>query len=160
MKPADHISRRCSLSKLIESLWSEGPLWLLEASHTWPVNELINCETLPKFCWKEERGRYWILGGRRTVRKVWNNCIKCRRFKSRSLVAEPSSLPADRIKDASVFEVIGVDLAGPLYLKRDNMLTKNQMIKFIDFFEMWFLLESVARVAAIVGDHLCHTPRH
>ncbi|GFX83876.1 transposable element Tcb2 transposase [Trichonephila clavipes] len=56
--------------------------------------------------------------GRRTVQKVRNNCIKCRRFKSRSLVAEPSSLPADRIKDASVFEVIGVDLAGPLYLKR------------------------------------------
>ncbi|GFV74270.1 integrase catalytic domain-containing protein [Trichonephila clavipes] len=41
----------------------------------------------------------------------------CLRFKSRSLVAEPS-LPADRVKDAAVFEVIGIDLAGPLYLKR------------------------------------------
>ncbi|GFW24094.1 uncharacterized protein TNCV_4951381 [Trichonephila clavipes] len=26
--------------------------------------------------------------------------------------------------------------------------------------EVWFVPESVARVAAIVGDHLCHTPRH
>ncbi|GFY02340.1 hypothetical protein TNCV_3502221 [Trichonephila clavipes] len=43
---------------------------------------------------------------------------------------------------------------------RDNMLTKYQMIKFIDFCEVWFLPESVARVAAIVGDHHCHTPRH
>ncbi|KFM77487.1 hypothetical protein X975_15885, partial [Stegodyphus mimosarum] len=34
------------------------------------------------------------------------------------------------------------------------------MIKFIDFCEVWFLSESVARVAAIVGDHRCHTPRH
>ncbi|GFT05591.1 uncharacterized protein TNCV_1044611 [Trichonephila clavipes] len=34
------------------------------------------------------------------------------------------------------------------------------MIKFIDFCEVWFLPESVARVAAIVGDHRCHTPRH
>ncbi|GFX81060.1 uncharacterized protein TNCV_1910531 [Trichonephila clavipes] len=42
----------------------------------------------------------------------------------------------------------------------DNMLTKYQMIKFIDFCEVWFLPESVARVAAIVGDHHCHTPRH
>ncbi|GFU14965.1 hypothetical protein TNCV_795371 [Trichonephila clavipes] len=42
----------------------------------------------------------------------------------------------------------------------DNMLTKYQMIKFIDFCEVWFLPESVARVAAIVGDHRCHTPRH
>ncbi|GFX47259.1 transposable element Tcb1 transposase [Trichonephila clavipes] len=42
----------------------------------------------------------------------------------------------------------------------DNMLTKYQMIKFIDFCEVWFQPESVARVAAIVGDHRYHTPRH
>ncbi|GFY01485.1 hypothetical protein TNCV_2606721 [Trichonephila clavipes] len=42
----------------------------------------------------------------------------------------------------------------------DDMLTKYQMIKFIDFCEVWFLPESAARVAAIVGDHRCHTPRH
>ncbi|GFY30511.1 hypothetical protein TNCV_3522741 [Trichonephila clavipes] len=41
-----------------------------------------------------------------------------------------------------------------------NMLTKYQTIKFIDFCEVWFLPESVARVAAIVRDHRCHTPRH
>ncbi|GFV66202.1 integrase catalytic domain-containing protein [Trichonephila clavipes] len=65
--------------------------------------------------------KYWILGGRRTVRKIWNNCIKSRRFKSISLVvAEPSSLPADRVKEAAVFEVIGVDFAIPLYLKRGD----------------------------------------
>ncbi|GFT79706.1 uncharacterized protein TNCV_3838851 [Trichonephila clavipes] len=34
------------------------------------------------------------------------------------------------------------------------------MIKFIDFCEKWFLPESVARVAAIVGDHRCQMPRH
>ncbi|GFU87539.1 integrase catalytic domain-containing protein [Trichonephila clavipes] len=41
----------------------------------------------------------------------------CRRFKSRSLVADPS-LPADHKKDAAIFKVIGVDSACPLYLKR------------------------------------------
>ncbi|GFX36082.1 hypothetical protein TNCV_4216041 [Trichonephila clavipes] len=41
-----------------------------------------------------------------------------------------------------------------------NMLTKSQMIKFIDFCEVWFLPESVARVAAVAGDHCGHTPRH
>ncbi|GFX60872.1 hypothetical protein TNCV_1311651 [Trichonephila clavipes] len=42
----------------------------------------------------------------------------------------------------------------------DNMLTKYQMIKFIDFCELWFLPpESVARVAAIVGDHRCPSPQ-
>ncbi|GFT26704.1 hypothetical protein TNCV_3605021 [Trichonephila clavipes] len=43
---------------------------------------------------------------------------------------------------------------------KDNMLTKYQMVKFKDFCEVWFLPESVARVATIVGDHRCHTPRH
>ncbi|GFV00202.1 hypothetical protein TNCV_3322531 [Trichonephila clavipes] len=42
----------------------------------------------------------------------------------------------------------------------DNMLTKYQRIKFIDFCEVWFLPESVAIVAPFVGDHRCHTPRH
>ena len=40
------------------------------------------------------------------------------------------------------------------------MLTKYQMIKFIDFCEVWFLPKSVVGVAAIVGDHSCHTPRY
>ncbi|GBO25679.1 hypothetical protein AVEN_62660-1 [Araneus ventricosus] len=65
------------------------------------------------------REKYWILGGRRTVRKIWNACVKCRRFKSKSPTADPVSLPADRVKDAAVFEVVGVDLAAPpLYIKR------------------------------------------
>ncbi|GFW49224.1 uncharacterized protein TNCV_3057341 [Trichonephila clavipes] len=34
------------------------------------------------------------------------------------------------------------------------------MIKCIEFCEVWFLPESVARVAAIVGDYRCHTPGH
>ncbi|GFS54353.1 uncharacterized protein TNCV_4808621 [Trichonephila clavipes] len=34
------------------------------------------------------------------------------------------------------------------------------MIKFIVFCEVWFLPESVARVATIVGDHRCHMPLH
>ncbi|XP_055932793.1 uncharacterized protein LOC129962819 [Argiope bruennichi] len=64
--------------------------------------------------------KYWILGGRRTVRKVWNNCVECRRFKSKSFVVEPSFLPADCIKDAAVFEVVGVDFIDPMYFKRGD----------------------------------------
>ncbi|GFX60103.1 transposable element Tc3 transposase [Trichonephila clavipes] len=45
------------------------------------------------------------------------------------------------------------------YLKC-NMLAKYQMIKLIEFCGVWFLPESVARVAAIVGDHRSHMPRH
>ncbi|GFW81012.1 uncharacterized protein TNCV_4803801 [Trichonephila clavipes] len=40
------------------------------------------------------------------------------------------------------------------------MLTEYQVIEFIDFCEVWFLPESVTRVAAIGGDHRCHTTLH
>ncbi|GBN82402.1 hypothetical protein AVEN_91691-1 [Araneus ventricosus] len=32
----------------------------------------------------------------------------------------PVSLPADRVEDSAVFEVVGVDLAGPLYIKQST----------------------------------------
>ncbi|GFV56127.1 integrase catalytic domain-containing protein [Trichonephila clavipes] len=54
------------------------------------------------------------MGGRRTVRQIWNACVKCRRFKSKSPKTDPVSLKSDRVKDATVFEVVGVDLASPL----------------------------------------------
>ncbi|GFT68085.1 integrase catalytic domain-containing protein [Trichonephila clavipes] len=68
-----------------------------------------------------------IIRGRRTVRKIWNACVKCRRFKSKSPMTDPASLPSDRVKDAAVFEVVGVDLAGPLYVKHGD---KNEVSRF------------------------------
>ncbi|GFV22604.1 integrase catalytic domain-containing protein [Trichonephila clavipes] len=62
------------------------------------------------------REKYWLMGGRRTVRKIWNACVKCQRSKSKSPMTDPVSLPSDRVKDAVVFEAVGVDLAGPLYV--------------------------------------------
>ncbi|GFW74113.1 integrase catalytic domain-containing protein [Trichonephila clavipes] len=46
-----------------------------------------------------------------------NCCIRCKRYKCKSPNSEPVSLPGDRVNDAAVFEVVGVDLAGPLYVK-------------------------------------------
>ncbi|GFY18317.1 integrase catalytic domain-containing protein [Trichonephila clavipes] len=37
-------------------------------------------------------------------------------------MTDPVSLPSDRVKDTAVFEVVGVDLAGPLYVKRGDKL--------------------------------------
>lgn len=61
--------------------------------------------------------RYWILGGRKAVRALTSKCIKCGRFSEKGVVAAPVALPNDRIRDASVFEVVGVDYAGPFILK-------------------------------------------
>ncbi|GFS64018.1 integrase catalytic domain-containing protein [Trichonephila clavipes] len=69
------------------------------------------------------RERFWIVRSRRVVRKIVRSCIRCKRYKCKSPNSEPVSLPGDRVVlDAAVFEVVGVDLAGPLYVKGDVLL--------------------------------------
>ncbi|GFY48919.1 integrase catalytic domain-containing protein [Trichonephila inaurata madagascariensis] len=63
------------------------------------------------------RDRFWIVRGRRVVRKIVRNCKRCQRYQCKSQGSEPVSLPNDRVNDTAVFEVVGVDLAGPLYVK-------------------------------------------
>lgn len=63
------------------------------------------------------RGKYWILQGRRAVRKVIKGCGRCKRFAAKAVQTPPVPLPLDRIKTVATFQVTGVDLAGPLYLK-------------------------------------------
>ncbi|XP_044755398.1 uncharacterized protein LOC123314290 isoform X1 [Coccinella septempunctata] len=63
------------------------------------------------------REKYWIIGGRKTVRSVISKCVICKRFMSKRLETLPSALPEDRVRDVSVFEVIGIDLTGPVHLR-------------------------------------------
>jgi len=63
------------------------------------------------------REKYWIIKGRRAVRRVLNRCVICRRYSQKKPYVTPAPLPEDRVKDAKVFEIVGVDLAGPLFMK-------------------------------------------
>ena len=44
-------------------------------------------------------------------------CVRCRRFTANSVHTPAPPLPEDRVRDASIFEVTGVDVVGPMYLK-------------------------------------------
>lgn len=63
------------------------------------------------------RENYWIIGLRRLVKKVVRECIKCRRFQSQHFSPPTAPLPVDRIRRGAAFDVTGIDLAGPLYLR-------------------------------------------
>ena len=63
------------------------------------------------------REKYWVLGGRRAIRSVISRCVTCRRHRSKSFVTGLAPLPLNRVRDAAVFEITGVDFAGPLFLK-------------------------------------------
>lgn len=62
------------------------------------------------------REEFWITRGRRAIRKVINDCMRCKRFTVKNILPTPCPLPLDRVRDARVFEVTGVDYAGPLHL--------------------------------------------
>lgn len=66
------------------------------------------------------RQRFWILGGRRTIRSVINTCVICKRQTAKKMEVTPTPLPENRVRNAKVFEITGVDLAGPLFIKGDD----------------------------------------
>jgi len=64
------------------------------------------------------REKYWILGGRKTVSQVLRKCVTCKRFAIKNLECEPAPLPQNRIETQFAFQTTGVDLAGPVILKK------------------------------------------
>ncbi|XP_018343350.1 PREDICTED: uncharacterized protein LOC108749269 [Trachymyrmex septentrionalis] len=63
------------------------------------------------------REDYWVLGGRKAIRAVLKGCSTCQRYSSKPMEVISAPLPLDRVRDAAIFEVTGVDAAGPIFLK-------------------------------------------
>ncbi|GBM44467.1 hypothetical protein AVEN_261460-1 [Araneus ventricosus] len=66
------------------------------------------------------RENYWILKSRKTIRQVIRTCVICQRFASRPLEVVSAPLPEDRVRDAYVFEEIGVPDIDQIDAKRMN----------------------------------------
>ena len=66
----------------------------------------------------ELRARFWIVRGRQFVRKLLHQCVTCRKLEGRPYKAPPPPpLPEIRVKETAPFSCIGLDFAGPLYVK-------------------------------------------
>ncbi|XP_055613967.1 uncharacterized protein LOC129760346 [Uranotaenia lowii] len=63
------------------------------------------------------RQRYWIFGGRETVRNVIHRCLKCFRAKPSPVQQFMGDLPASRVTIAPAFRRSGVDYFGPVYVR-------------------------------------------
>ena len=69
----------------------------------------------------ELRTRYWILKGRQTVKKEIHRCPVCRRHEGGAYGGIPAPpLPVFRVQPHRPFSSVGVDFAGPLYLKGET----------------------------------------
>ena len=61
---------------------------------------------------------FHIIGGHRTIRSIVRSCVVCRRRAPKPRPQMMGQLPVERITPDIVFEHVGLDYAGPLYLKR------------------------------------------
>ncbi|XP_035228797.1 uncharacterized protein LOC118200913, partial [Stegodyphus dumicola] len=66
------------------------------------------------------RENFWILKSRKSIRNIIRKCVRCKRFVSQRVEVEPGFPPEDRVREGATFEVVGVDLAGPLYLREGS----------------------------------------
>ena len=64
------------------------------------------------------RSKYWIVKGRQTVKKIISKCVVCKKLEGRPYGMPPTpQLPGFRVSDEFAFSSIGVDFAGPVYVK-------------------------------------------
>ena len=63
------------------------------------------------------RLKYWVTHGRRTVRSVIRMCNVCRIHDAQSYLQEEAPLSDNRLHRRNLFEITGIDYAGPFYPK-------------------------------------------
>ena len=74
------------------------------------------------------RMRFWIVRERQFVKKITSGCTVCRRYEGRGFKVPPQSdLPEFRLSQKPAFTYVGVDYAGPLYIKEPNCSTTNKV---------------------------------
>ena len=74
------------------------------------------------------RMRFWIVRERQLVKKITSRCTVCRRYEERGFKVPPQSdLPEFRLSQKPAFTYVGVDYAGPLYIKEPNCSTTNKV---------------------------------
>ncbi|GFT60450.1 integrase_H2C2 domain-containing protein [Trichonephila clavipes] len=63
------------------------------------------------------REKFWIIRAKRLVKQVLSECVICKRFLKLSMLKCPLLRCLEIVTQTKIFEVTGVDYAGPSYLK-------------------------------------------
>jgi len=64
------------------------------------------------------RNRFWVVKGRQTVKSILRKCVVCIRHQGRTLKPpETPDLPSFRFEDSFSFCNVGLDYAGPLFVR-------------------------------------------
>ena len=79
--------------------------------------------------------RFHIIGGKRIIRDITRACVICRRQSVRPQPQIMGQLPMERVTPGLVFERVGIDFAGPIYVKygyvRKPTIVKSYVCVFV-----------------------------
>lgn len=76
------------------------------------------------------REGYWIPRARQMAKTIIAACPICKRYKVKAMQQITAPLPRDRIVETPPFETVGVDFAGPLYVKNKGTVEKAYIALF------------------------------
>ena len=63
------------------------------------------------------REKFWIISLRKLAKAVISDCIICKKQAVKHMECEIPPLPENRVRNAAIFEIVGVDFAGPVFLQ-------------------------------------------
>ncbi|XP_058449025.1 uncharacterized protein LOC131428985 [Malaya genurostris] len=75
------------------------------------------------------RQRFWPLSGRNLVRNIVHRCMICARAKPKPLQQLMGNLPPVRVNQAYPFQNVGIDLAGPIFVRTSLRNKRTPFIK-------------------------------
>lgn len=94
---------------------------------------------------------FWIPSLRRLVRKRIFMCVKCYKFRAKTLIPKMGDLPSQRLKGERAFLRVGIDFAGPFSMKfssrRNSPISKAYMCLFICMASKALHLEAVSSLS-------------
>ena len=120
---------RCRLANSNLELQSKFPI-ILPRNHRFTHLVILDCHKRVHHLkvggtLAELRSRFWVPKGRQCVKKVIKPCFCCKLLDSKAFNApEPAPLPDFRVTEAPAFSQVGIDYAGPLFVKVDGKMSK------------------------------------
>ena len=82
----------------------------------------------PKLLTASLSRRFHIVGHRKIIRSITRGCVTCRRSSAKPCPQQMGQLPMERVTPDSVFNRVGIDYAGPVYVKH-GFVRKPTVIK-------------------------------
>ena len=96
--------------------------------------------------------QYHIIGCKRVVRSITRGCIICRKISAKPSPQMTGQLPRERLTPGLVFDKVGVDFAGPVYVKyahvRKPVIVKAYVCLFVSLSVKAVHLELVSDLTA------------